>query len=101
MKALFHKYFELSFWITSLVLLAFMDPKTDIHYSFCLFKFMGLKFCPGCGLGHSISFLFHGQLKNSFSAHPLGVFAVLIILFRIFRLTFLHHFKIKKHAYAT
>lgn len=82
----FRKYLELTAWIGGLVSLAFMDPGTDVHYSFCFFKFIGIKFCPGCGLGHSISYLFHGNLSASFDAHPLGLFAVLVILARIYKL---------------
>ncbi|HSN08842.1 MAG TPA: DUF2752 domain-containing protein [Hanamia sp.] len=86
----FRKYLELTAWIVGLILLAFMDPGTDIHYSFCFFKFIGIKFCPGCGLGHSISYLFHGNLRASFQAHPLGLFAVIVILARIYKLSSLH-----------
>jgi hypothetical protein len=86
----FRKYLELTAWTGGLVLLAFMDPGTDAHYSFCFFKFIGIKYCPGCGLGHSISYLFHGNLSASFDAHPLGLFAVLVILARIYKLFFLH-----------
>jgi len=86
------KYFELSAWIAALVLLASMDPTKSTHYSFCIFKFFGVSFCPGCGLGHSISYLFHGNISASFSAHPLGIFALAVILARIFRLSRLHLF---------
>jgi len=92
----FRKYLELAAWIIGLVLLAFMDTGTDVHYSFCFFKFIGIKYCPGCGLGHSISYLFHGNLRASFDAHPLGLFAVIVILARIYKLSSLHilpHFK--------
>jgi len=91
-KILFRKYFELSAWITALVLLASMDPNNSTHYSFCIFKFFGISFCPGCGLGHSISYLFHGNISASFSAHPLGIFALAVILWRIFQLSKLHLF---------
>ncbi|HEY5371346.1 MAG TPA: DUF2752 domain-containing protein [Hanamia sp.] len=97
MKALFQKYFELSAWVIALSLLAFMDPQSNTHYSLCPFKFIGISFCPGCGIGHSISYLFHGDLRASFSAHPLGIFALAVILLRIFRLSRYHlsyHFKI-------
>jgi len=47
---------------------------------------MGITWCPGCGLGHSIAFLLHGDLRNSFHAHWLGVPALIIILYRIFDL---------------
>ena len=97
----FRKYFELTAWIIALVLLAFMAPTTDAHYSFCFFKFIGIKYCPGCGLGHSISYLFHGNPKASFNAHPLGGFAVIIILARIYKLSSLHIFsRLKKYNYG-
>ena len=97
----FRKYLELAAWIVGLILLAFMDPGTDTHYSFCFFKFIGIKYCPGCGLGHSISYLFHGNLSASFNAHPLGLFAVIVILFRIYKLSFLHILPLfKKYNYG-
>jgi len=67
-----------------------MSPGTEPHLSLCIFKFLGITFCPGCGLGHSISYLFHGNIQASFSSHPLGIFAVIIILFRIYKLLQLH-----------
>jgi len=101
MKGLFHRYFELSFWIAALLLLALMNPETDKHYSFCIFKFIGIKFCPGCGLGHSISYIFHGDLRESFAAHPLGIFAVVVIAFRIYKLSMLHIFShLQNHSYG-
>jgi hypothetical protein len=100
-QLLFKRYFELAFWVASLVALAVMDPATDVHYSFCFFRFIGINFCPGCGLGHAISFLFHGDIPASFSAHPLGIFALMIILFRIYKLSFLRFFsKPKNNHYA-
>jgi len=92
MKLLFRRYFELTFWITALLLLAFMEPGSSTHYSFCIFKFIGIKFCPGCGLGHSISYLFHGEWRASFAAHPLGIFALVVIALRIYKLLMLHIF---------
>ncbi len=101
MKLLFRRYFEVTFWITSLLLLALMDPGTGTHYSFCIFKFIGIKFCPGCGLGHSISYLFHGELTASLTAHPLGIFAVVVIAFRIYKLSILHIFShFQNHLYG-
>jgi len=88
----FSKYFEITAWISALTLLAFMNPSTDAHYSFCIFKFMGISYCPGCGLGHSISYLFHGNLKASLDAHPLGIVAVPVIITRIYKLSCLHIF---------
>jgi len=95
------KYFEVAFWIFALTSLAVMKPGTDTHYSFCIFKMFGLPFCPGCGLGHSISYLFHGNIKASLSSHPLGIFAVVVILLRITKLFRLHFFqKLIKNKYG-
>ncbi len=70
----------------ALLLLAIMPP-TDAHYSLCPLNAVGINFCPGCGLGHSISWLFHGNLTASFNSHPLGIFAVIVLISRIIKLT--------------
>lgn len=79
---------EAFFWSVAFILLALYTPSADHHISFCLFRNLGLKYCPGCGLGRSISFLFHGDLQGSLSMHPLGIPAVLIISWRIVTLTY-------------
>lgn len=95
------RYFELAAWIGGLTLLAIMNPQANTHYSFCFFKFIGIDFCPGCGLGHSISYLFHGDFKESFHVHPFGIFAVLVILARIYKLLSFHIFlPLKKYHYG-
>ncbi|MFI5137048.1 MAG: DUF2752 domain-containing protein [Sphingobacteriales bacterium] len=81
---LFRKYFELVFWIAALISLALTDPASQAHFSLCPLKLLGITWCPGCGLGHAISFLFHGDLKSSFHTHWLGMPALLIILYRIY-----------------
>ena len=79
-------YFELAVWSTGLVCLAIMNPSDTTHFSLCFFKWVGLSFCPGCGVGHSISWLMHGNILQSFQVHPLGIFALIILLCRIFTL---------------
>jgi len=81
-KIFCYRYFEVIIWTSALLLLALMSP-VDGHSSLCPFKALGIPFCPGCGLGHSISWLLHGEPIASFHAHPLGWFAVLILLYRI------------------
>lgn len=91
---------EVSFWIFAIFLLAFSNPH-EKHYSLCLFDQMGFPYCPGCGIGHSISYFFHGKISASFQAHPLGMIATLIILYRIFQLTILkktNPYKISNHG---
>ncbi len=74
---------ELFFWTIGLAVLAFSDPGKQ-HYSLCPLKNLGFRYCPGCGLGHSISWLLHGDISASFHAHPLGIFALIVIVHRIF-----------------
>jgi len=78
----FRARFEAIVWIAGLLLMALMSP-TDAHASFCPFHAAGLGFCPGCGLGHSVAWLFRGEFIQSFYAHPMGIAAVAILLWRI------------------
>jgi hypothetical protein len=84
-KSYFSTYFELSIWITALILLAFMSP-TNTHASLCPLNASGVDFCPGCGLGHSISWLLHGNITASLKSHPFGIAAIIILLIRIYTL---------------
>jgi hypothetical protein len=86
-KRFFFGYFELVFWVAALVSLALADPAGPAHFSLCPLKAMGITWCPGCGLGHSISWLFRGDIHNSFHAHWLGIPALIIILYRIYTLS--------------
>jgi hypothetical protein len=78
--------FEALCWLTGLLLLALLDTASNSHFTLCPLKNAGFNFCPGCGLGRSISLLFHGELVASLKTHPLGVFAVIILSFRIINL---------------
>lgn len=79
-------HIELYSWMTALALLALMNPATDMGFSLCIFKNLGINFCPGCGIGHSISYFLHGQIPASLQAHPLGIPALIIIVKRIVQL---------------
>jgi Protein of unknown function (DUF2752) len=83
-KKTFDRYFELAFWVAALTCLAFTNPTNQSHFTLCPLRLLGFKWCPGCGLGHSISFLFHGDIKSSFRAHWLGIPALAIIIYRIY-----------------
>lgn len=65
-----------------------MDPNADQHFTVFLPDLLFDIKSPGYGLGHSISFLFRGDLYQSMEAHYLGPLAVLIILHRILYLFF-------------
>jgi len=88
-KKLLNRYFELTIWIVALICLALMNPANEGHFTLCPLKTMGVTWCPGCGLGHSISYLFHGNIKNSFHAHWLGIPVVIVLFYRIYTLIFL------------
>jgi hypothetical protein len=74
---------ELLLWISALVYLALIDPSLQ-HMSLCVFRFLGLTWCPGCGIGHAISYALHGDIAASVNAHFFGIPAVIILLHRIF-----------------
>lgn len=82
------KYGELSFWIMAMVVLFFMNADSSSD-SLCFFHRMGIDWCPGCGIGHSIHSALHLQFATSLKQHPLGIVAVLIIVNRIKQLFFL------------
>jgi hypothetical protein len=77
---------ELFFWIAALFFMARLNPDSPPGFSLCLLNHLGLP-CPGCGLGRSIAYLFHGQIATSFLTHPLGLPAVFIISYRLTQLT--------------
>jgi len=83
-RAIFFKYFELVFWIVALIALAITNPNGQAHFTLCPLKLLGITWCPGCGLGHAISFLFHGDIRSSFHAHWLGLPTIIVILYRIY-----------------
>jgi hypothetical protein len=74
--------FEAWVWLTALFMLAFMPPESA-QTTLCVWHHLGVESCPGCGLGHSISSALHGQWIKSFQFHPLGMIAIIILVFRI------------------
>jgi hypothetical protein len=87
-KRLFKKgNLELLIWVVALVLLAFMNPDSSNLVSLCPLKYLGFHYCPGCGLGRSIALLFRARFAESFSMHPLGFFAVIVIGYRVVQLS--------------
>lgn len=77
--------FEALIWLAGLSALALSNSET--HFTLCPLKNAGLEFCPGCGLGRSVSLLFRGELQASLQSHPLGIFAIIVLSFRIVNLT--------------
>lgn len=77
---------ELLAWCIALLLPAFIDPRSEEHFTVCLFHHLGFTACPGCGLGRSLAWLYQGDLLQSFQTHYFAVPALLILLYRIFQL---------------
>jgi hypothetical protein len=74
---------EAIMWSIALLYLTFINPYELNHFSFCLFNIIGIDFCPGCGIGRSISMIYHGDFLGSLKMHPLGIFALGVIFYRI------------------
>jgi hypothetical protein len=80
----------------AIVALGLFNPASDSHFSLCPLKLLGFGWCPGCGIGHAIAYLLHGDINNSLKAHWLGIPALLIILYRICNLIYLQTSNFKK-----
>jgi len=77
---------EIFFWSAALIVPLFINPVGN-HTSLCLFHNLGIDFCPGCGLGRSLAYLYRGDITHSFLSHPLGIIVFGILLFRIVTLS--------------
>ncbi|MDH5598454.1 MAG: DUF2752 domain-containing protein [Cyclobacteriaceae bacterium] len=77
---------ELSFWSISLIALWISYYQGSSHFTLCPLANIGLEICPGCGVGRSIGLLLHGEVRQSFFYHPLGIPALFILIYRIYRL---------------
>ncbi|WP_245868969.1 DUF2752 domain-containing protein [Pontibacter ramchanderi] len=78
---------EAGAWVLGLVLLAVMEPAGDHLFSLCPLSWIWPDGCPGCGLGHSIAYLFRGEWTSSWRAHPLGLPALLLLSWRVAKLS--------------
>ncbi|WP_353181612.1 DUF2752 domain-containing protein [Parapedobacter lycopersici] len=74
---------ELCCWIAALVLLYLSNPGMH-HFTLCPLENVGVDWCPGCGLGRSLTLLMHGEFAASVSMHPLGIPAFLVLAHRIY-----------------
>ncbi|MBX2965253.1 MAG: DUF2752 domain-containing protein [Cyclobacteriaceae bacterium] len=78
---------EAIMWTVALIALVFYQPGHQAHFTVCPLNNMGFDFCPGCGLGRSVAWLFKGEIIQSWRAHPLGIVAVIVLPYRIISLT--------------
>ncbi|MEX0770302.1 MAG: DUF2752 domain-containing protein [Balneolaceae bacterium] len=82
-----YKHLEWTILLGGMILLAWMDPYANNGFSLCLLDAFNI-YCPGDGLGHSISFIFRGLWLEAWQSHPAGFLAVIVITWRIYHLTF-------------
>lgn len=85
---------ELVVWVTGLIYLAIIHPGAD-SASFCLAKMAGFSGCPGCGLGASITHLFHGEWLESWNSHKLGALVLVALVLRIIQIIKLQYLPLK------
>lgn len=97
LKRRFFLHFEWIALASGLFLAAMIIPGSN-EPTFCLFNRSGVDFCPGCGLGRSISLAFRGNLKASLQMHPAGILAIFILLYRIVSIHIRNH-NLKKDRY--
>jgi len=81
-KSVLKNHLEWIVFAGGLCALAFMDPSVN-GVSLCLIEQAGIPFCPGDGLGHSISYTFRGDWGKALDAHFMGPAAVIILILRI------------------
>lgn len=79
---------EAAIWVTGLIVLALGNPQSDFHFTiFWPYYVWDIK-SPGFGLGHSISYLFRGDVMAAIETHILGIPAVAILMWRIVTLEY-------------
>lgn len=76
---------EAFIWLGALIFLGISDPGCH-HYTLCPLNNMGFEYCPGCGLGRSVGYLFRLDIESSFLSHPLGIPAVALLIWRAVRI---------------
>ncbi|OYT14977.1 MAG: hypothetical protein B7C24_15505 [Bacteroidetes bacterium 4572_77] len=89
--------FEIMCWLGAICFLIIIDPSKQTHFTLCPLANLGFDFCPGCGLGRSVSYFLHFQLKESLQTHPLGIVAIIILCYRIITLVKLNIMIYKKN----
>jgi len=89
---------ELIVWVIALLVLGLMDVNAQTP-SLCLLKRMGIPGCPGCGLGHSISYLLHGDWEAAIHSHILGPLVLGTLIYRILQLSRQQFASIKRCTY--
>ena len=77
---------ELIIWTGAIIVLSISYPKEINHFTLCPIGRLDFLWCPGCGLGRSISYFLHGELILSLQHHWFGIPATGILFYRIVQL---------------
>ena len=80
--------FEAVIWAVGLTVVAIGDPESEGHFTLFWPQWVFGIQSPGFGLGHSIGYLFRGDLQSSWDTHWLGAPAVAVLLWRIITLQY-------------
>ena len=75
--------FEALIWAVGLAIVAIGDPNSERHFTLFWPQWVFGIQSPGFGLGHSIGYLFRGELQSSLNSHLLGVPVVVVLIWRI------------------
>lgn len=75
--------FNLLIWPVALLMLYGLDA-SDAG-SWCVFRLLGFGACPGCGLGHAVHLVLHGQPAASLQHHWLGIPATTALFYLAFK----------------
>ena len=77
---------EALMWAAGLLVLVAGDPSSDFHFTLFWPQWVFGIQSPGYGLGHSIGYLFRGDLASSLDSNLLGVPVVVALTYRIISL---------------
>ncbi|WP_411274104.1 DUF2752 domain-containing protein [Daejeonella sp.] len=77
---------EFIIWTAAILTLSISYPKSVNHFTLCPIENLVFLWCPGCGLGRSISYFLHGDVRLSLEHHWFGIPATGILIFRIVQL---------------
>jgi len=80
-----YRNLELISWVAIIIAL-YLPMPAEQHFTLCPLQNLGFEYCPGCGLGRSCNMAMHGKIIDSLTMHPFGIFAIIVILFRIYSL---------------
>jgi hypothetical protein len=86
---------EAFIWIAAILYFAVSPLPSGEHFTICPLSLAGFEHCPGCGLGRSLILLLHGHVNESFTMHPLALFALIVLVLRII-LVFRNYFRLQK-----